>query len=134
MPHRILLLEDNRFLAPPLVRLLKRYGYDVVHVDECVKGRSLREHFDLGVFDIELPDGSGTDLGRDLLGRGIVDGVVFYTATLDGALFLEAQRIGTCVRKIDGLGVLLEAIRTSLAAVSCHDPFTLPRRGRRGLH
>lgn len=116
VPHRILLLEDNPFLAPPLVRLLHRHGYDITHVDSCGKARAVRERFDLGVFDIELPDGFGTDLSNDLLGSGTIGGVVFYTATLDGALFLHAQRIGACVRKVDGLDVLLDAIRISLGA------------------
>lgn len=63
-PLRILLVEDHRDTGMVISRLLRRYGYDVVHamsvteaVDACAT-----QSFDLLVSDLGLPDGSGLQL------------------------------------------------------------------------
>jgi DNA-binding response OmpR family regulator len=118
VPVRILVLEDNLYLAPPLVRLLKRSGYDVTHADTCAKARAIDTRFDLGVFDLDLPDGTGIEVSSELLRDGLLGAVVFYTGTLNDALLLRAQKFAACVRKTDGMNALLEAIRNTLAIES----------------
>jgi len=115
MPVRILLVEDNAYLAPPLVRLLKRAGYEVTHVDCCAKARAADGPFDLGVLDLELPDGGGVELSEELVRSRHLEAVVFFTGTLDGALLLRAERVARCIRKTDGTEALLAAIRGALA-------------------
>jgi DNA-binding response OmpR family regulator len=115
MPVRILLVEDNAYLAPPLIRLLKRAGYEVTHVDCCAKARAVDGHFDLGVLDLELPDGGGIELSEELVRARHLGAVLFFTGTLDGALLRQAERLAPCVRKTDGTEALLAAIRGALA-------------------
>lgn len=102
-------------LAAPLVRLLTRSGYDVEHADSCANARGVSGTFDLGVFDVELSDGLGIDLGSELLSSGTISGVVFFTGTVDDALLLRAWQVGPCVRKGEGVEPLLDVIRVALA-------------------
>lgn len=113
--HRILVVEDDAALARPLVRLLTRSGHEVEHADSCANARATNGTFDLGVFDVELPDGLGIDLGSDLLSSGTIRGVVFFTGTVDDALLKRASRVGLCVRKSEGAEPLLDTIRVALA-------------------
>lgn len=115
MLPRILLVEDNAILAGPLVRLLTRLDHAVEHVESCANAREVEGAFDLGVFDIELPDGLGIDLGSDLLSRGTIGGVVFFSGTMDEALLRRARDLGPCILKSEGAGPLLDVIRVALA-------------------
>ena len=115
MSTRILVLEDNAYLAAALGRLLKRIGYDVRHVNCCAAARALDERFDLGVFDLELPDGGGIEISSELMSTGTLGAVVFFTATLDGELFQKARSLAPCIQKTDGIEALLQTIRCMLA-------------------
>jgi DNA-binding response OmpR family regulator len=117
MSARILVLEDNAYLATALSRLLKRTGYDVTHANCCAKALAMDAHFDLGVFDLELPDGGGIEVSSELIRSGNLGSVVFFTATLDGALYKRAERLAPCIQKTDGIDVLLDTIRRALATM-----------------
>jgi DNA-binding NarL/FixJ family response regulator len=139
MAARIRVLEDNAYLANALSRLLKRIGYDVVLAECCETALANNGHFDVGVFDLELPDGGGIEVSSELMSKGSLASVVFFTATLDGALFKRAARIAPCIQKTDGIDVLLDAIRRTLAdnprhaAGAGNGGQVLPmRRGHRG--
>jgi DNA-binding NtrC family response regulator len=138
MAARILVLEDNAHLANALSRLLKRVGYDVVQAECCAAALASSGYFDLGVFDLELPDGGGIDVSSELMSIGNLGAVVFFTATLDGALFKRAERTAPCIQKTDGIEVLLDAIRRTLSDNSRHaagggNGKVMPMRGgRRG--
>jgi DNA-binding response OmpR family regulator len=118
MSARILVLEDNAYLATALSRLLKRIGYEVIHAESCAEARAIDEHFDLGVFDLELPDGEGIEFSSELMSSGNLGAVVFFTATLDGALFKRARRMAPCIQKTDKIEALLDTIRSTLASAS----------------
>ncbi len=120
MDARILVLEDNAYLANALSRLLKRVGYDVAHAVSCAQALGSSGYFDLGVFDLELPDGGGIDVSTELMEAGKLGAVVFFTATLDGALFKRAERMAPCIQKTDGIEVLLDTIRQTLASSPRH--------------
>ena len=115
MLPRILVVEDSAALARPLVRLLKRLGYDVEHVSSCAPALALEESFDLGVIDIELPDGVGIDLLTRLLERGTIASGVFYTGSLDKERLKRASEIASVVKKSESIDLLLEAIARTLA-------------------
>lgn len=117
-PVRILVLEDNLVLASALARLLGRMGYEVTVVASCVHARAVQGRFALGVFDLDLPDGSGVDVAADLIRAGTMSGVVFYTGTLDGALVRQAEQWGPCVTKTEATLALLEAVRVALAGAA----------------
>lgn len=62
-PH-ILVLEDRFDSALALSLLLKRSGYRVTIAETLAEARRVvrRDAFDLAIADLDLPDGSGTDL------------------------------------------------------------------------
>ncbi len=72
-PLRILLVEDNQDTLRFLATVLRRRGHEVVTADclaaarAAVKGPKAR--FDLLLSDIELPDGNGLQLMRELAAR-----------------------------------------------------------------
>ena len=116
MAHTLLVVEDNVLLAQPLVRLLVRFGYVAEYVTSCKTARQLDKSFDVGVLDLELADGSGLDLSSELLERGMVGAVVFFSGTMDEALIHRAERIAPCVQKADGIAGLVQALQNVLGA------------------
>ena len=78
----------------------------------------MTEVFDVGVLDLELPDGLGLDLYPDLMRAGIIRAAVFFTGTMDDVLLARMSRIAPSVRKSDGIDPLRCAIDTALASSS----------------
>jgi PAS domain S-box-containing protein len=68
---RILLVDDHPDTNKAMARLLERLGYDVQTADSVQAALSAADQtrFDLLISDIGLPDGSGLELMRELLGR-----------------------------------------------------------------
>jgi PAS domain S-box-containing protein len=71
---RILLVEDNADTLRFLASVLRRRGHDVVTADCIAAARATvagaNAPFDLLLSDVELPDGSGPELMRELGARG----------------------------------------------------------------
>jgi PAS domain S-box-containing protein len=65
---RILLIEDHLNTRATLVRLLKSWGHSVEEAETLAQGRELlkSQRFDLLLTDVELPDGVGSDLMREI--------------------------------------------------------------------
>ena len=66
---RLLIIEDEEDLLPPLVFQLEREGFDVVTAGTCAEGLAKarqKPHPDLLLLDWMLPDGSGTEVCRQL--------------------------------------------------------------------
>jgi PAS domain S-box-containing protein len=65
---RILLIEDHHNTRATLVRLLKSWGHSVEEAETLAQGRQLvqSQRFDLFLTDVELPDGAGSDLMREI--------------------------------------------------------------------
>lgn len=68
MKKRILIIEDDNDLAGITKDMLERYGYEVKIVMNCGQAFDIlvREQFQLLLMDINLPDGSGFDVCREL--------------------------------------------------------------------
>jgi DNA-binding response OmpR family regulator len=115
MQARVLVVEDNPVLARPLTRFLAQSGYSVHHADSCAAARAAGGGFDIGVFDVQLRDGSGIDVCMELLAAGAVLGAVFYTGVLDAELMQRAASIGRVVRKTESADALRQAICAALA-------------------
>ncbi len=65
---RILLIEDHLNTRATLVRLLKSWGHAVEEAETLAQGRQLLKsrRIDLLLTDVELPDGAGSDLMREI--------------------------------------------------------------------
>jgi DNA-binding response OmpR family regulator len=68
----VLLVEDDPDLGENLAEVLSPHGYRVVIATSLAAARraAAAERPDLAVIDVRLPDGSGTELGRELIAAG----------------------------------------------------------------
>lgn len=80
--ERILVLEDDLALSAGLCFELDSAGYATVAAYNCAKARYLleQETFSLALLDVNLPDGSGFDLCREIKARYPALPVIFLTA------------------------------------------------------
>ena len=92
---RILLLEDDRALGRGICMALETPGSTVTHCSTYHQAKDILQNqvFDLLIFDINLPDGSGLDLLRALRQAGDRTPAILLTANdleLDEVAGLEA--------------------------------------------
>ena len=61
---KIMLLEDDVMIASGLVYALDNEGYEVVHLSTVKDAITTVKNtkFDLGILDMQLPDGTGFDV------------------------------------------------------------------------
>ena len=78
---RVLLVEDDEAIGMGLAYSLEKEGYEVVTAKNAAEARSAwkPEKYDICVLDINLPDGSGYDICRDIKRSEDVP-VIFLTA------------------------------------------------------
>jgi DNA-binding response OmpR family regulator len=105
---RILLLEDDTLLASTLTRLLRRHGFAVTAVGRQSELSSLTGWFDLGIFDINLPEKSGLIVAFDCISDGVLEQVVFFSATQDQREIAAAKQLGQFVAKSDGFTAVID--------------------------
>ncbi|MFC0682587.1 response regulator transcription factor [Lysobacter korlensis] len=81
-PVRVLLVEDDLDVAAGLGAFLEPRGVSVDFAYTAREARSLVSHatFDVLVLDVQLPDGNGVALCRELKDRGLRSPVLFLTA------------------------------------------------------
>lgn len=79
---KILLVEDDRAIASPLVEGLVEAGHDVEHVTTGADALAA-DGFDLVLLDLGLPDMDGRDVFRALRDRGSTAPVIMLTARGD---------------------------------------------------
>lgn len=79
---KILVIEDNLPLSTGLCFELDTSGYLTVAAYSCQKARQFIkiDHFDLAILDINLPDGDGFDLCREIKKEQPELPVIFLTA------------------------------------------------------
>lgn len=82
MANSILLLEDEVNVGSTLKDRLKLEGFDVAWAQNLSSAKDLlqKQTFDLALLDVNVPDGSGFDLGKILRDRFASTAVVFLTA------------------------------------------------------
>jgi DNA-binding response OmpR family regulator len=78
----VLVVEDERDIAYPLVRTLEREGYDVAWVESGHEVLDLvgREPVDVIILDLSLPDMDGLDVCRALREGGFEGAIMIVTA------------------------------------------------------
>jgi len=92
---RILILEDDDFLRELLRERLEEAGHEVMAASCIADARAHigRVHPDFALLDIQLPDGEGTEILRELM-RDSDSAVVMMTAHATVKYAVEALRLG----------------------------------------
>lgn len=92
----ILLVEDDRLVAHNLSRLLKQADYQVTVARSVADGyrAAMEAQFDLMIFDIGLPDGSGLELACRLREQQHAAPFIFLTAYQDEAVVRAGIDLG----------------------------------------
>ena len=94
---KLVIVDDHEALREGLVALLQHGGLEVVGAaGNVAAGVDLVEHAepDVAIVDIQLPDGSGIDLTRELLARRPELGVILYTGDSDAELLYDGLDSG----------------------------------------
>ena len=116
--ERIFLLEDDEALGRGIVMALEGQERTVVQAETLEKARECLSHmtFDLMILDLNLPDGNGLELLRQLRSRGDATPVILLTANdleLDEVTGLEAGA-DDYITKPFSLAVLRARVHTQL--------------------
>ena len=106
----LLVVEDDALIARALWRRLNERGVRARHVSHCATASALRGPFSVGIFDIDLPDGDGVELARELLGRGVVARVVFYTGCTNAERLWRARGFGAVFKKPGSLASVVDDV------------------------
>ncbi len=107
----VLLVEDDPQLARLFTMRLSRAGLVVTVAPSCLLARSSVGPFDVGLFDIILPDGDGVDVARELLAAGRVRRALFYSGTTDQRIWLRVrEQGGRFVHKDEGVARIAEQV------------------------
>jgi two-component system, OmpR family, response regulator len=131
-PHRILVVDDEQFLADVVSTALRYAGFATSAVGTSREARSVieRERPALTILDVALPDGSGIELCQALRRSGYDAPVIFLTARHGTQDKLAGLAIGddylTKPFSLDELVARVRAVlrRAGQATQSQHDPMT----------
>jgi DNA-binding NtrC family response regulator len=94
---RILIVDDERLIQQLLSQLLKEDGHSCETAGNVAEGRRAMEGgqvFDLVFCDVDMPDGSGLDLVKEMRGDGNDLPVVMMSGVHDASLAARAVDLG----------------------------------------
>jgi DNA-binding response OmpR family regulator len=111
---RVLLVEDDIEVSRAIARMLTQAGFNVIVTPTRAATEALACKFSVGVFDIDLTDGSGVELAARLVDDGQVDNAVFFSATTSPSTLMSALEVGPVVAKRDGADALIGVVRSAL--------------------
>ena len=120
---RILLVEDDPDTLRILTRLLRGMGYEVTAANSVRAAREAagREHFDLLISDLGLPDGTGLDVMREVKRRyGIVGIAVSGYGTDDDLKQSREAGFQRLITKPVTVGTLEQAVRQMTEGLGAH--------------
>jgi two-component system nitrate/nitrite response regulator NarL len=131
----IVVVEDHPPVRQGLELLLPRHGFRVTGSAGSAEqgGRMIRARTPhVALVDIDLGDGSGTDLARDLRDEGSATAIVLYTGSLDAVLIDDAVASGArgLVLKSSPIEHLADAIRAAAAGRDYVDRLVAQLPGR----
>ncbi len=91
---KILLVEDDTMIASGIQYALETEGYGVCHVRTIESARSKIQNtaFDLAILDMQLPDGNGFDISKELQGTNTA--VIFLTVVDEENTIVKAFEDG----------------------------------------
>lgn len=108
--RRLLVVEDYPPLAKVIGLAAERLGYETVRTGSMQRALAVRGDFDAAIIDLNLPDGSGLDLARQLIEKGQASKVVFFTSTTNNAERATAMHVGPVIDKESGLEFLFSVV------------------------
>jgi PAS domain S-box-containing protein len=129
---RILLVDDNADTVRYLATVLRRRGHEVVTADCVAAARAAFDQatapFDLLLSDIELPDGDGLYLMRELRAQGLIRGIAMsgFGAEEDRRQSREAGFFDHLTKPVDMSrleAVILRATSTTAGPEQPKNPF-----------
>src|SRR4051812_6191291 len=99
VPHMttLVIVDDHEAMREGLATLLAGHGMEILGAaGNVAAGLDLVEHAapEIAIVDIQLPDGSGIDLTRELLARRPELGVILYTGDSDAELLYSGLDSG----------------------------------------
>lgn len=126
---RVLVVDDDDKIRVMLVTYLRDRGWNV---DQAATSGSARDkiaatQYDILLVDQQLPDGTGLELGRELVNRDLEAAVVLMTAYASVKTAVEALQVGLADYLVKPFPSL-EFVARSLAKVA--ETLSLRRRNR----
>ncbi|WP_146537180.1 sigma-54-dependent transcriptional regulator [Rubripirellula reticaptiva] len=97
-PIKLLLVDDEQDSRRSSARWMLRKGHDVTDVESAAEAMSLleREHFDVGVFDMNMPGMSGLELLQRVQQDNIDIEVIMLTGQGTVETAVSAMKMGAC--------------------------------------
>jgi DNA-binding response OmpR family regulator len=128
LPLKILLVEDNQDTLRFFSFILSQRGHEVRKAANLLQARAmLTDDLDLLISDIELPDGSGLELIRELCGRSLpAIAMSGFGSTEDIEVSLKAGFAAHLTKPIE-IHRLEASIRQVIASVDGVNPTFKPR-------
>ncbi|HZN68299.1 MAG TPA: response regulator [Tepidisphaeraceae bacterium] len=90
---RTLVVEDHAVTHVTMRQVLAASGYDVEAVGTLAEARPRLKEAQCLILDLELPDGHGTDLLREIRAAHLAIRVAIVTGTADPKLLSEAEAL-----------------------------------------
>jgi CheY-like chemotaxis protein len=112
----LLLVEDNAAVGRAIAKSLRAQGHTVTLANSHAEARAAGAYFDVGVFDITLPDGDGIALCEQLLHEGRLGGALFCSGSVDDLLLERAQETAPVISKEASFWELCAAINAAAPA------------------
>jgi DNA-binding NtrC family response regulator len=111
---KILIVDDERFIRITLDAALRSWGYETLEAETVAEGKQLfvEDDPDVVLLDIDLPDGSGLDLLREIKEQNPEIIVIMITANVDVENTIAALRGGAY--DFIGKPIKLEELRVTL--------------------
>jgi CheY-like chemotaxis protein len=133
---KILLVEDYQDIARYLTLVLRQHGYEVSVATSLAEARAaaVRERFHLLISDIDLPDGTGLELMRELGGGSTLPGLALsgFGSTEDVEITREAGFAAHLTKPVE-IWRLVAMISQLLASSAATAGVSTSKPGRTGL-
>lgn len=93
-PSRVLLVDDDPAVLRALSRLIGLEGHEVMTADGADDARQkFQDSYDVLVTDVNMPDGSGVDLAKELLQESPHLGIVFVSGSSYAQKNVETEKV-----------------------------------------
>ena len=94
MPLKVLIVEDNPIARVALEKVLALQGFCVQSAETLQRGRELLDGQAAVILDLDLPDGNGVELLRQIRTESRRVTVIILTGSDDPAVLGDVRRLG----------------------------------------